>query len=65
MFKILWPKAKLKAYLDANNLYGYVMSKFLPGSGFKWIDLKEFDLNEYIYNTSKECVFEVDLKYSK
>ena len=41
------------------------MSKFLPGSGFKWIDLKEFDLNEYIYNTSKECVFEVDLKYSK
>ena len=21
-------------YLDANNLYGYAMSKFLPGSGF-------------------------------
>ena len=61
------PKQKSKhiIYLDANSLYGYAMSKFLPASGFKWIDLKEFDLNEYIYNTSKECVFEVDLKYSK
>ena len=25
-------------YLDANNLYGYTMSKFLPTSGLKWID---------------------------
>ena len=24
-------------YLDTNNLYGYVMPKFLPASGFKWI----------------------------
>ena len=27
-------------YLDANNLYGYAMPKFLPTSGFKWIDPK-------------------------
>ena len=26
-------------YLDANNLYGYAISKFLP-SGLKWIDPK-------------------------
>ena len=26
--------------LDANNLYGYAMSKFIPTSGFKWIDSK-------------------------
>ena len=40
------PKQKQKhiIYLDANNLYGYEMPKFLPTSGLKWIDLKEFDL---------------------
>ena len=26
-------------YLDANNLYDYAMSKFLPPNEFKWIDL--------------------------
>ena len=48
-----------------NNLYGYAMSKFLPKSGFKWIDPKEFDLNKCTGNSSKGCVFEVDLEYSK
>ena len=41
------------------------MSKFLPKSGFKWIDPKEFDLNKYTSNSSKGCVFEVDLEYPK
>ena len=52
-------------YLDANNLYSYVMYKFLPTSGFKWIDPKEFDLNKYTSNSSKGCVLEVDLEYPK
>ena len=30
--------------LDANTLYGYGISKYLPTSGYKWIDSKEFDL---------------------
>ena len=36
------PKQESKhiIYLDANNLYGYVMSQFLPTSGFK------YDLNK-------------------
>ena len=51
--------------LDANNLYGYVMSKFLPAIGFKWINPKEFDLNRYTSNCSKGCVLEVNLEYSK
>ena len=41
------------------------MSKFLPVSGFKWIDPKEFDLNKYTSDSSKGCVFEVDLEYPK
>ena len=52
-------------FLDANNLHGYAMSKFLPTSGFKWIDLKEFDLNKYTSNSSKRCVIEIDLEYPK
>ena len=50
-------------YLHASNLYGY--AKFLPTSGFKWIDSKELDLNKYNRNSSKVCVLEVDLKYLK
>ena len=61
------PKQESKhiIYLDANNLYGYAMSKFLPISGFKWIDPKELDLNRYTSNSSKGCVLEVDLEYPK
>ena len=39
------------------------MSKFLPTSGLKLIDPKDFDLNEYNSNSSKWCVLEVDLEY--
>ena len=39
------------------------MSKFLPTSGFKWIDPKEFDLNKY--TSKKGCVLELDLEYLK
>ena len=44
------PKQESKhiIYLGENNLYGYVMSKFLPTSGFKWIDPKEFELNNIL-----------------
>ena len=49
------PMKELKQiiYLDANNLHGYTMPKFLPASGTKWIDLKEFDLNKHTTNSSK------------
>ena len=30
-------ESKLISYLDANNLYGWEMSKQLPTSGFKWM----------------------------
>ena len=61
------PKQESKRiiHLDANNLYGYAMSKFLPTSGFKWIDPKEFHLNKNTSNSSKGCVLEIDLEYPK
>ena len=51
--------------MNTNNLHGYAISKFLPTSGFKWINSKEFDLNKYTSNSSKGCVLEVDLEYPK
>ena len=61
------PKQESKhiLYLDANNLNGCAKSKFLPTSGLKWIDPKEFDLNKYTSNSSKGSVLEVDLEYPK
>ena len=41
------------------------MSKFLPTSGFKWIDPTEFDLSNCCSNFLKRYVFEVDLEYHK
>ena len=43
----------------------YAMSKFLPTSGFKWIDSKEFDLNKYTSNSSKGKVLEGGFDYPK
>ena len=52
------PKEESKhiIYLDANNLYGYVMPEFLPTGEFKWIDYKDFDLNKYKKNNSNGCI---------
>ena len=44
---------KQMIYLDANNLYGYARSKFLPTGKIKWIGPKEFDLNKYTNSISK------------
>ena len=41
------------------------MSKLLPTGGFKWLDPKMFDLNEYNSNSSLDCVLIVDFEYPK
>ena len=57
--------------LDANNLYGWAMSKKLPVNGFKWLDSDKInEINEdfkknYDENNDKGYIFEVDVKYPK
>ena len=33
-------------YINANNLYGWAMSQFLPYGGFKFVDHAKFSLDE-------------------
>ena len=58
-------------YLDANNVYGWAMSKKLPVNGFRWPDSDKIDeINEefiknYNENNNKGYILEVDVKYPK
>ena len=58
-------------YLDANNLYGWAMSKKLPVNGFKWLDsdkinkINEDFIKNYNENDNKGYILEVDVKYPK
>ena len=64
-------------YLDANNLYGWAMSKKLPVNGFKWINnnetaepnakhvINEEFIERYNENDNKGYIFEVGVKYPK
>ena len=47
-------------YLDANNLFGWAMSKPLPTRGFKWMKVSELETWE-MYS----CILEVDLEYPR
>ena len=59
-------ESKYITHLDANNLYGWAMSQYLPYSGFTWLNQKEisdFCLNSINENSSIGYILEVDLKY--
>ena len=60
--------SKYIMYLDANNLYGWAMSQYLPTGGFRWMTQKQIDkidLNKYNEGSKKGLILEVDLKYPK
>ena len=55
-------------YLDANNLYGWAMSKKLPVNGYKWLDsnkINEEFIKNYNEDNNKGYILEVDVKYPK
>ena len=51
---------KYITYLDANNLYGWAISKPLPTHGFKWMKVSELETWE-----NHSCILEVDLEYPR
>ena len=59
-------KSKYITYLDANNLYRWAMSHYLPYSRLKWLNEKEiidFCLDSISENSSIGYILEVDVKY--
>ena len=58
--------SKYIMYLDANNLYGWAMSQYLPTGGFRWMTQKKIDkidLAKYKEDSEKSFILEVDLEY--
>ena len=60
--------SKYLMYLDANNLYGWAMSQYLPTGNFKWMSKKKIDkldLAKYKDDSKRGLILEVDLEYPK
>ena len=58
--------SKYIMYLDANNLYGWAMSQYLPTGHFKWLSqnqINKTNLGTYTENSKKGLILEVDLEY--
>ena len=58
--------SKYLMYLDANNLYGWAMSQYLPTGGFQWLkdeEIDKVDLAKYNDESKKGLILEVDLEY--
>ena len=60
--------SKYIMYLDANNLYGWAMSQYLPTGGFRWMtdkQINKINLVTYKEDSEKGLILEVDLEYPK
>ena len=52
-------------YLDANNLYGWAMSRYLPVGNFKWLPEDNIKYYMKIPSNISSCTLEVNLEYPK
>ena len=53
-------------YLDANNLHGLAMSRYLPNSRFKWLNrgkTDRFAVNVISENSYDGNILEVEIEY--
>ena len=51
-------------YLDANNLYGWAMNRYLPYGKFRWLrNIDNFNVNSIEENSPIGYILEVDLEY--
>ena len=50
-------------YLDANNLYSWVMSQPLPTGGFRWVSINPNEMYELSAHEDKGYLLEVDVSY--
>ena len=60
--------SKYIMYLDANNLYGWAMSQYLPTGGFRWMTEKQIqkvNMAACAEDRKKGMILEVDLEYPK
>ena len=60
--------SKYIMYHDANNLYGWAMSQYLPTGGFRWMTEKQInkiDLTKYKEDSTRGLILEVNLEYPK
>ena len=58
--------SKYIMYLDANNLYSWAMSQYLPTGQFKWTtekDIEKIKSAKYEEDSDKVFMLEVDLQY--
>ena len=56
--------SKYILYLDANNLYAWAMSLYLPYGGFQWIKPENFKIENVSDDSAVGHILEVDLEYS-
>ena len=57
--------SKYISYHDMNNLYGWVVSGYLPYGGFKWLkNADNFDVNSVSEKSPIDYILQVDLEYT-
>lgn len=59
-------RSKYITYLDANNLYGWAMSQYLPTGNLKWLtdkQIKQLDINDFKHDINNGMILEVHLQY--